>query len=101
MADVGPTAEELVLDAAGSLLCRELPWLAGRDGVDIRDIVLVLIDGGFIKVEQVTQMRDMVMTALNSGSGDTEWSTLVDLGDMLGLAYNEDTGKYYPEGADT
>jgi hypothetical protein len=40
------------------------------------------------------ELREMVKTALNSGSGDTEWSTLVEIGDMVGLEYNDETGKY-------
>jgi hypothetical protein len=40
------------------------------------------------------ELREMVKTALNSGSGDTEWSTLVDIGEMCGLEYDEEEGKY-------
>lgn len=40
------------------------------------------------------ELREMVKTALNSGSGDTEWATLVDIGGILGLEYVEEEGKY-------
>jgi hypothetical protein len=40
------------------------------------------------------ELKEKVRTALNSGSGDTEWSTLVEIGDMVGLEYNDQTGQY-------
>ncbi len=40
------------------------------------------------------EIKELVQTALNSGSGDTEWSTLVQIGEMVGLEYNEDSDKY-------
>ena len=40
------------------------------------------------------EVKELVKTALNSGSGDTEWSTLVQLGDMVGLEYNEEEDRY-------
>ena len=40
------------------------------------------------------EIREMVKTALNSGSGDTEWATLVEIAGMVGLEYNEEEDKY-------
>ena len=40
------------------------------------------------------EVKELVKEALNSGSGDTQWSTLVQLGDMVGLDYNEEADKY-------
>jgi hypothetical protein len=40
------------------------------------------------------ELRELVKTALNSGSGDTEWSTLVQIADMVGLEYNEEEDRY-------
>ena len=47
------TPEEIVIDNVTELLIKELPWLAenNRSNLDIRDIAMVLIDGGFIPVE--------------------------------------------------
>jgi hypothetical protein len=40
------------------------------------------------------ELREMVQAALNSGKGDTEWATLVDLGGILGLEYDEEKDTY-------
>jgi hypothetical protein len=40
------------------------------------------------------EVKELVQEALNSGSGDTQWSTLVQLGDMVGLEYDEEEDKY-------
>ena len=40
------------------------------------------------------ELREMVQAALNSGTGDTEWATLVDLGGILGLEFDEEKGTY-------
>jgi hypothetical protein len=40
------------------------------------------------------EVKELVQEALNSGSGDTQWATLVQLGDMVGLEYDEEEDKY-------
>lgn len=40
------------------------------------------------------ELKELVRTALNSGRGDTEWSTLVEIGDMVGLKYDDEKGTY-------
>lgn len=40
------------------------------------------------------ELKELVKTALNSGSGDTEWATLVQIGDMVGLEYNDEEDRY-------
>jgi hypothetical protein len=40
------------------------------------------------------ELKELVKTALNSKSGDTEWSTLVQIGDMVGLEYNDEEDRY-------
>ena len=40
------------------------------------------------------EVKELVKTALNSKSGDTEWSTLVQLADMVGLEYNDEEDRY-------
>jgi hypothetical protein len=40
------------------------------------------------------ELREMVKAALNAKSGDAEWSALVQIGDMVGLEYNQDEDRY-------
>lgn len=40
------------------------------------------------------EIKEKVKAALNSKSGDTEWSTLVEIGDMVGLEYNDEKDLY-------
>lgn len=42
--------EDHVINEVTGILIRELPWLSQHENLDVRDISMVLIDEGFIKV---------------------------------------------------
>ena len=45
----GEDAEHDLVGRIGQALVEKLPWLREREGLDINDIALVLIDAGFIR----------------------------------------------------
>jgi hypothetical protein len=47
-----------------------------------------------VGVPDMADLKERVQAALNSGSGDTEWATLVDIGGILGLEYNDEEDRY-------
>ena len=94
--DAGGTLATLYIekDDDDSWVLRGYAWESLRLEVESNDPTdpdLTITVPGMVDKEE---LREMVQTALNSGKGDTEWATLVDLGGILGLEFDEEKGTY-------
>lgn len=44
--------------------------------------------------QQLAELKEIIKAGLNASNGDGEWEALVNAGDLLGLEYDEEEGKY-------
>lgn len=94
--DAGGTLAVLYIehDDDGSWVLRGDAWQSLKIDVQSNDPGDEELTVTTVGAPDVAELKEKVRDALNSGSGDTEWSTLVEIGDMLGLEYNDEEDRY-------